>query len=105
MVIPSSAWQGAFAQAQLDGVPVEGLKAEMAHIDAEVGGTFGQGLFTIQVMDSNGSARALARRVGKTASIQQSVIVSKVLVNGRLVGSYVGDPGHAAAFTKTFNGL
>jgi len=105
VVVPSSAWQGAFAQAHQDGVPVKGLKAEMAHIEGEVGGTFGQSLFTIQVLDSNESAQALARRVGKTPSTQQSIIVSKVLVNGRLVGSYVGDRGHAAVFTETFNGL
>jgi hypothetical protein len=105
VVVPSSVWQGAFAQGELDGVPVQGLKAEMAHIESEVGGTFGQSIFTIQVMDSNESAQALARSVGKTASLPQSMIVSKVLVNGRLVGSYAGDPGHAAVFTKTFNGL
>jgi hypothetical protein len=105
VVVPSSVWQGAFAQGELNGVPVEGLKAEMAHVESEVGGTFGQSIFTIQVMDSNESARALAQSVGKTASTQQGTVVSKVLVNGRLVGSYAGDPGHAAAFTKTFNSL
>jgi hypothetical protein len=77
----------------------------MAHIQSEVGGTFGQSIFTIQVMDSNDSAQALARSVGKTASTQQGMIVSKVLVNGRLVGSYAGDPALEAVFTKTFNGL
>jgi hypothetical protein len=105
VAVPSSVWQGAFAQGELDGVPVEGLKAEMAHIESEVGGTFGQGMFTIQVMDSNESAQAFARIVGKTASLQQGTVVSQVLVNGRLVGSYAGDPDHAAVFTKTFNGL
>jgi hypothetical protein len=105
VVVPSSVWQGALSQGQLNGVPVEGLSAEMAHIEAEVGGTFGQSMFTIQVMDSNESAQALARRVGKKGLTEQGVIVSKVLVNGRLVGSYVGDPGHMAVFTKTFNGL
>jgi hypothetical protein len=105
VVVPSSVWQGAFAQGELDGVPVEGAKSEMAHIESEVGGTFGQRIFTIQLMDSNESAQAFARSVGKTASTQQGMIVSKVLVNGRLVGSYAGDPGHAAVFTKTFNSL
>jgi hypothetical protein len=99
------AWQGAFAQPQQDGVPVEGLKAEMAHIEGEVGGTFGRSLFTIQVMDSSESARALARRVGKTSPRGRASSFSKVLVNSRLVGSYVGDRGHAAVFTETFNHL
>jgi hypothetical protein len=105
VVVRSSVWQGAFAQGEVDGVPVEGLKAEMAHIEGEVGGTFGQSIFTIQVMDSNESAQALARSVGKTASTTEGMVVFKVLVNGRLVGSYAGDPGHAAVFAKTFNGL
>ena len=105
VVVPSSTWQAAIAQAQLNGVPVEGVQAEMAHIDGEVGGTFGQSIFTIQVMDSDGSARALARRVGKKGLPEQGSIVSKVLVNGRLVGSYVGDPRHAEVFTKTFKRL
>jgi hypothetical protein len=105
VIVPSSVWQAAFAQGQVQGVPVEGAKAAMAHIDSEVGGTFGQSLFMIQVMDSPEAARALARGAGKTGSSGQSVVVSRVLVNGRLVGWYTGDRSHVAVFSKTFNGL
>lgn len=105
VVVPSSVWQGALTEGQLNGVPVEGLKAEMGHIEGEVGGTFDQSIFLIQVMDSNESAQALAQRIGAAPSTQQGMIVSKVLVNGRLVGSYAGDRGRADVFTKTFNGL
>jgi hypothetical protein len=105
VVVPSSVWQSALSEGQVNGVPVEGLKSEMGHIEGEVGGTFDQSIFLIQVMDSNESAQALAQRIGATPSTQQGMIVSKVLVNGRLVGSYAGDRGHVAVFTKTFNGL
>jgi len=105
VVVPSSTWQAAIAQAQLNGVPVEGVQAAMAHIDGEVGGTFGQSIFLIQVMDSDGSALALAKQLGRAELNQQGAIVSKVLVNGRLVGTYTGDPSHAAAFTDAFKRL
>ena len=76
-----------------------------AHIDGEVGGTFGQSIFLIQVMDSDESARALAKQLGRADSNQQGAIVSKVLVNDRLVGTYTGDPSHATAFTDAFKHL
>ena len=44
-------------------------------------------------------------RILLAGDMERRGIVSKVLVNGRLVGSYFGDPGHMAVFTKTFNGL
>jgi hypothetical protein len=105
VVVPASTWQAAFAQAQLDGVPVEGAQAEMAHIDGEVGGTFGQSLFLIQMMDSDGAAKALARGLSREGQAGNGAIVSEVLVNGRLVGTYAGDPAHAAMFASTFNDL
>ena len=105
VMVSSSVWQAAFDQGQMQGVPVEGAKAQMAHIQDEVGGTFGQSMFLIQVMDSPEAAQALARSAKRGESNEGSVVVSKVLANGRLVGWYAGDRSHVATFAKTFNAL
>jgi hypothetical protein len=105
VAVPSSVWQTAFGEGEMQGVPVQGAKAQMAHIDSEVGGTFGQSMFLVQVMDSPAAAQALARTRSTTASKGQGPIVSRVLVNRRLVGWYAGDRHHAAVFSKTFNAL
>ena len=105
VVVPSYVWESAFNQGAMQDVPVEAARRQMAHIDSEVGGTFGQSMFLVQVMDSPEAARALARTRNAAASNQNGIVASEVLVNGRLVGWYAGDQGHAAVFRKTFKAL